>query len=171
LDNFFGPQFSEKSKALEGTNYNDVILKHVGMKNAYRNKLPGLFTSVNTEKFKQLEDKLNFMRPAALPVECVKMKRDLENVNKYKMEADPGNAEKIFSERMTAAQKSPSTCFQPQVVAGSQQKHASNVDLMQDKAYLRRIKKANYGKWYLNPGAFEKKNKRLDKELTKHNNE
>ena len=42
---------------------------------------------------------------------------------------------------------------------------------MQDKAYLRRIKKANYGKWYLNPGAFEKKNKRLDKELTRHNNE
>jgi hypothetical protein len=42
-----------------------------------------------------------------------------------------------------------------------------NVDLMKDEAYLRRIKKANYGKWYLNPSKFEKKNKKLDNELIK----
>ena len=29
---------------------------------------------------------------------------------------------------------------------------------MHDEAYVRRIKKANYGKWYLTPSKFEKKN-------------
>ena len=46
-----------------------------------------------------------------------------------------------------------------------------NIDLMKDEAYLRRIKKANYGKWYLTPEKFEKKNKRLDKEVSTHNKE
>jgi hypothetical protein len=46
-----------------------------------------------------------------------------------------------------------------------------NVDLMTDEAYLRRIKKANYGKWYLTPSKFEKKNQRLNKEVNSHKKE
>lgn len=61
-------------------------MKHLGSKNAYRSKLPGLFSSVNTEKFKQLEDRLQFMKPASLPKEVLQMKRDLEHVNKFKKE-------------------------------------------------------------------------------------
>lgn len=42
-----------------------------------------------------------------------------------------------------------------------------NIDLMKDKTYIRRIKKENYGKWYLKANAYEKKNKKLDNELSR----
>jgi len=43
------------------------------------------------------------------------------------------------------------------------------IDLMQDEQYLRRIKKVNYGKWFLKPDNYEDKNKKFKVELDKHN--
>ena len=42
---------------------------------------------------------------------------------------------------------------------------------MQDPEYLRRIKGANYGEWYLKPELFLRKNDQLDRALNRHNND
>ena len=34
---------------------------------------------------------------------------------------------------------------------------ARNTDPMNDSAYVRRLKKANYGKWYMDPGDYNRK--------------
>ena len=67
LNKYFGKDFSNKSAALEGKAYNKVILKHVNVKNGFRNKLPVIFNKINTEKYSQLEDKLSFLKAAPLP--------------------------------------------------------------------------------------------------------
>jgi len=146
------------------------------MKNGFRSKLPVMYNKINTEKYNQLEDKLSFLKAAALPKDILQQNRDLEQINKFKIvdsTMTEDEREKIFSERMFAKQSSPQTCFSPNVGFGFNKKCSpeKNIDLMKDEAYLRRIKKANYGKWYLTPSKFEKKNQRLNKEVNSHNKE
>jgi hypothetical protein len=43
-----------------------------------------------------------------------------------------------------------------------------NVDPMKDTGYIRRLKMANYGKWYLQPADFKTKIKRINQELDKY---
>lgn len=45
----------------------------------------------------------------------------------------------------------------------------SQVDLTTNKSYLNRLKKANYGQWYISPDKYEVRNKRLNQELYRHN--
>ena len=40
-----------------------------------------------------------------------------------------------------------------------------NTDPMQDEKYVRRLKMANYGNWYLMPSDYQKKVKKISKEL------
>lgn len=102
LKEAFGPHFNEKSPALGSLPYNEAILGHVSVKNDFRSHLPHLFTSVNTSKHDELQEKLKFLEPALIPPEVVRMNKALFTINSpmKTSQAAENLAELTFVERM-----------------------------------------------------------------------
>lgn len=119
----------------KGQVFSDQLIKHAGQANIFRRELPGLFNS----------------------------------------NATAANRRKVIEERLSDIAKVPLPPAikklqdaQKQLGVGTSPTAAEarlNTDPMKDESYVRRLKMANYGKWYLQPKTYGDKVNKINKQL------
>ena len=141
-----------------------MVLNHLNTRQVYRKQAPQLFHGVVDSKNKELAEGIETYAKVPLPPELKQRKEALDLLKMHGKHRRRGASidRQKHNDMYTIIEKKESTLKANLASPGRKTKDwgalpQKNTDPMNDTAYVRRLKKANYGKWYMDPSEYNKK--------------
>ena len=150
-----------KAKQEKFPAYGDMVLGHLSKKQVFRKHAPQLFQGMVESKNKELAEGIRTYAKVPLPVEIKQRKDVLEMLKAQRKKGrsmDLNAGSKKNTDMYTIMERhEPPKLKSPKKGKDWGALPTRDTDPMKDTAYVRRLKKANYGKWYMQPEDYNRK--------------